>query len=85
MSRESLDLLLRRFLRDELGVEDELAADTPLVTAGLIDSAGVVRLAALLEDATGIVIPDRDINADHFDSLVRITAYLAARGVGGED
>jgi len=82
MSGERIESLLRRFLRDKFGVdESELGPDTPLVTTGLIDSAGLVRLAALLEDATGIVIPDRDINADNFDTLARIAAYLAARGV----
>jgi acyl carrier protein len=82
MNRVAIHDLLLRFLRDDLGVdESDLGPETPLVTTGLVDSAGLVRLAALLEDATGIVIPDRDITADHFDTLARIVAYLAARGV----
>jgi acyl carrier protein len=82
MSREPVETAVRRFLRDELGVDErEVHADTPLVTTGVVDSAGLVRLAALLEDATGIVIPDRDITADNFDTLARIAAYLAGRGV----
>jgi acyl carrier protein len=78
--------MLRNFLSDELGVEDhDLTLDTPLVTTGLVDSAGLVRLAALIEDATGIVIPDRDINAENFDTLARILAYLRRRGGAGDE
>jgi len=84
MTAEPIETLVRRFLHDEFEVdESDLGPDTPLVTTGLLDSAGLVRLAALIEAATGIVIPDRDINADNFDTLARIAAYLARRGSEG--
>jgi len=75
----ALEAKLRAFLRSELGVTDDaLRADTPLVSSGLVDSAGLVRLAALLERETGRIIPDKDLTADHFDSIAQILAYLAA-------
>ena len=77
-----IDTVVREFLRGELGLDDgAIAADSALVTTGLLDSAGVVRLAAVLERATGIIIPDRDVRKEHFDSIARIEAYLTTRGV----
>jgi acyl carrier protein len=75
----ALEAKLRAFLCSELGVTDDaLRADTPLVSSGLVDSAGLVRLAALLERETGRIIPDKDLTADHFDSIAQILAYLDA-------
>jgi acyl carrier protein len=76
---DGLAARIREFLRGELGVEQQVDADTPLMSSGLVDSAGVVRLAALLETATGLVIPDRDVTPANFDSLARITSYLQRR------
>jgi acyl carrier protein len=74
------DETVRRFLREELGLDNAgLGPDSALVTAGLVDSAGLVRLAAVLERETGLLIPDRDINSDNFDTLRKIEAYLEAR------
>lgn len=70
---------LLAFLRDDLGVEAAaLDTDTPLVSDGLVDSAGLMRLAAFVEDATGITIPDQDVTGTHFDTVRRILAYVAA-------
>ena len=83
MDASELEARIRGFLRDELRVEDnEIDSNTPLLTSGLIDSAGLVRLAALIERETTITIPDQDINADNFDSIERIQAYLRGKGVG---
>ena len=80
MNVDELAVKIREFLRREMGLEGrEVAADTPLVTSGLIDSIGLVRLAALLETETGITIPDRDIQAENFDSLKKIQAYISSR------
>ncbi len=73
-----LEKKIRDFLRAELGIrEQEIAAGDLLVTSGLVDSAGLVRLAAVLERETGLLIPDRDLTVDHFDSIERILAYVA--------
>lgn len=76
---QNLRAQLIEFLQAQLGVEDALTADTPLVTNGLIDSVGLMRLAAFVEDASGVTIPDQDINAGHFDTIRQIEAYLESR------
>ncbi|MBX3025606.1 acyl carrier protein [bacterium] len=67
------------FLRDDLGVEaPHLDVDTRLMSHGLVDSAGLMRLAAFVEDATGATIPDQDVTIAHFDTIRQILAYVAA-------
>jgi len=79
ISRSELEERIRRFLRDEVGVDDhQPLADEALITSGLVDSAGLVRLAALLERETGLIIPDRDLTAEHFDSIAKILTYIDA-------
>ena len=45
----------------------------------LLDSVGLVRLAAFVETQLGVEIPDRDVTVEHFDSLAAIEAYVARR------
>ena len=74
---DAIEVRIREYLRDKLGLDDaEIDGDSALVSTGLVDSAGLVRLAAVLEDATGLTIPDRDVTSENFDSLNRIRAYL---------
>ena len=73
----ALEARLLDFLRRELGVDEPgLGADTALVTTGLVVSVGLVRLATFVERQLGIRIPDRDIKAEHFDTIRRIEAYV---------
>ena len=80
--REVAELPARiiEFVKEELGPYDEaITIDTPLVTNGLVDSAGLMRLAAFVERETGTSIPDKDINVGHFDTIRQIQAYVTRR------
>jgi acyl carrier protein len=79
LDTETLEEGIRAFLRDQLALEQEIGRDSLLVTTGLIDSPGLVHLATHLERMLGIAIPDRDITADHFDSISAILDYLRSR------
>ncbi len=80
MENLELEAAIRAFLVAELGADGgKVTADTALVSTGLVDSAGLIRLAALIERECDLVIPDRDVSADHFDSIRRIQQYVAAR------
>lgn len=52
-----------------------------LFESGLLDSFALPDLVAALEEAFSIKVPDADLNPRKFDSVARIDAYLAARGV----
>jgi acyl carrier protein len=82
MTRIPADLTARilDFVRREApAASAELTIDTPLATTGILDSVALVRLAALVERETGIVIPDRDVTPERFDTVRRIQEYVTAR------
>jgi acyl carrier protein len=77
---EDLSAAIRGFLGEVLGLDTGVVDEqTSLVRSGLLDSVGLVRLAAFLEQRLGIEIPDRDVTVEHFDSLGAIEAYVARR------
>ena len=51
------------------GRAERLTDDTPLVTSGIIDSAGVLHLVDWLEGHFGLRIDDEEVVPENFDSL----------------
>jgi acyl carrier protein len=56
-------------------------ADTPLISAGLIDSLSMVSLKVFLEQTYHLRIPDREASAEAFDSVSAIVQLLRRLGV----
>lgn len=82
MAAEELETKIRHLLRTELGVHEEVTPDAELITTGLIDSVGLVRLATFLEREIGITVDNQEITVDNFGSLRRIQAYVRKRRHG---
>jgi acyl carrier protein len=61
------ELALRR---DGLGLEESL------VSSGLLDSVGVLRLVNFLEDEFGVEIDAEDVNLENFDTVQGIVDLL---------
>ncbi|MBL8753074.1 MAG: acyl carrier protein [Planctomycetes bacterium] len=61
------------------GREDGLEADTPLVTSGIVDSAGVVEIADFLERRFGIRLTDADISLQNCNTLRGLCDLVASR------
>jgi len=55
-------------------------SDRVLFTNGLVDSFGVLRLIAFLEETFGVTIDTNEQELKDFDTLNKIVALLAARG-----
>jgi len=51
------------------GREDGIEADTPLVTSGIVDSAGVVEVVEFLEQRFQVRITDADISLRNCNTL----------------
>jgi acyl carrier protein len=73
-----LDYLRREYADALAGVD--VAADTPLISSGLIDSISMVSLKVFLEQTCQLRIPDRDASAEAFDSVKAIVAMLRRLG-----
>lgn len=61
------------------GKEDGLSSDTPLVTSGIVDSAGVVEVVEFLERRFGVRIGDADISLRNCNTLQGLTDLVASR------
>jgi acyl carrier protein len=61
------------------GREEGLEAETPLVTSGIVDSAGVVEVVEFLERRFAIRITDADISLRNCDTLRGLSELVEAR------
>jgi acyl carrier protein/D-alanine--poly(phosphoribitol) ligase subunit 2 len=79
VNAEQVESALLAFLRDEILPGEAVDPDSELISSGLVDSVDLVKLAAFIERSVGVEIPDRDINAEHFETVRSIMAYLRLR------
>lgn len=56
-----------------------LDPDQSLLASGVIDSTGVLELINYLESTYGIRFGDEELVADNFDSVARVSAFLATK------
>ncbi len=72
---------IRDFIRIEILNEPDIdiGDDEDLLLGGIIDSLGVTRLIAYLEDTAKITIPPEDVTLENFQTLSAIHAYVATR------
>ncbi|GIW86987.1 MAG: hypothetical protein KatS3mg108_1311 [Isosphaeraceae bacterium] len=80
--RESIEQTVKQYLlREFLPGEDpsELTSETPLITGGILDSIGTLKLVTFLEEEYGVVLEAHEAGVDHLDSLSRIAGLIAAK------
>lgn len=70
---------LTRFIIDELLSGMDIGDLDDLLLSGLVDSMGVMRLVAFIEEETGLKVPPEDIVIEHFVNIDAIIRYLEAR------
>ena len=68
------DYLLREFLPGEDPAE--LTDRTPLITGGVLDSIGTLKLVVFLERRFGVVVEAHEAGIDHLDSVAAIAALI---------
>jgi acyl carrier protein len=76
---------IEQFILTELvpgGQRAGLDPNEPLVSSGVIDSLGMLRLITFLEDDLGIKVADGDVLSDNFDTLQKITTFVEQRSSG---
>ena len=83
----SIDLPKERDIQDEIRkfvlenflpgeAPDKLALDHPLISAGLVDSAGLVVLLTFLEDLYGVTFAVEEIARESAESVAEIAAAV---------
>lgn len=56
-----------------------LTNDTPLITGGILDSIGTLKLVVYLENQFGVTLESHEASADHLDTLEAIDKLIAAK------
>ena len=72
-SRVLLDFVRTKLLSDE---RLEVTTDTRLVSDGVVDSMGLVMLAAFVEEHFGVRVDDADLRAGGVETLADMVALL---------
>ena len=69
---------IREFIQTQLLHEPEqpIDAQAPLLTTGILDSLGVMRLIAFLEERCHLQIPPEDVTLENFQTIQSITDYV---------
>ena len=60
---------------------DQIPADQPLLSSGLVDSFHLVDLALFVESQFGVHIEDSELNPGTFDSLDQLLGLVRTRHV----
>ena len=66
--------VLREFLAGESA--DELLDSTPLISGGIIDSIGTLKLVAFLEDTFEIKVEAHEMEESNLGTLASIVAFV---------
>ena len=67
MHKVVLDYVIDEYLDED--EEDEIDVDSPLISAGIVDSFSMVSLKLFLEQKYDIKIPDEKASPEAFDSV----------------
>ncbi|MGH7505865.1 MAG: acyl carrier protein [Longimicrobiales bacterium] len=71
------DFILREFLPGEN--PDELKADTPLFSSGILDSLATLRLSVFLEDGFGIRMAAHELSEENLGTIADIENLVASK------
>ena len=70
---------LKLFLLTEIAVDSgikSLAPDEDLLEQGIIDSMGIMKIIAFMEDTFGINIDDEDVVPENFQTLACMLEFV---------
>ncbi len=77
IQEELLNYLTRELLNGQSN--DKLEADDDLLGGGLVDSLGMMRLVAYLEERYQVVAPPEDVTIENFRTISSIARYVESR------
>jgi acyl carrier protein len=69
------------FIKQEIlhGRAVNLDQNQDLLSAGVIDSLGILRMVAFMEERFGVQVPDDDVVFENFQSIRAMSEYVAQR------
>ena len=77
MLKNSYEERLRRFINEELlSGGTAIAPDDPMLADGVLDSVGVMRLVAFIDEQFDYQVPPQHLTIEHFRTTRALAAYL---------
>ncbi len=74
---------IKTYIKDELQAgDDEIPEDANLLTGGMVDSIGVLKLVSFIEHEFKVEVADEEVTVDNFRSLQDIGNYLERKKLG---
>ncbi len=73
MKEAILNYIVDEYLEED---DDEINADTPLISGGIVDSFSMVSLKRFLENKYQIRIPDEKATPEAFDTVNKICTVI---------
>lgn len=72
---------LTDFVKKEIlhGRNVDLEAEDDLFSTGIIDSLGILRIVAFMEEDLGVKVNDEDVVFENFKNISAMAAYLDKR------
>ncbi len=70
---------VRKFILEEVCPDanlEHIEDDAPLITSGLVDSLGILKILSFLDDEFGINIASEQIKQENFATIATIVAVL---------
>lgn len=76
---------LAEFIRHDIlhGRKLRVEEEPDLLSAGIIDSLGLLRVVAFMEERFGVKVPDEDVVFENFQNIQAMARYLAERHEAG--
>lgn len=71
-----------KYIHEELlgdSLEEEIRVEEDLLNSGLIDSLGLMRLIAFIEEEHSIKVPPQDMVIENFISVEAIGNYILSK------
>lgn len=77
--------VLMEYVREDLlkGRKTEIKPGDDLLSAGILDSLGILQMVAFIEEHFGYQVPDEDVVFENFVSVEALTNYLKANQKAG--
>lgn len=79
MTNKIINYIQQEILEDGNGIE--LTPDEDLLGSGLVDSMGMMKLIAFIEEAFDTKIPPEDLVIENFMTVGDMERYLTSQGV----
>ena len=75
-TQEIREFVISNFL---FGDESALQDDTPFLSAGIVDSTGMLEIVMFIEEQLGVMVKDEEMVPENLDSVSRIAAFVESK------